>query len=399
MYVIYAIGITKREERNLSVFLDLLYIIHMFNCISISYKKAPLDVRERVTIQAQEIESFYRNVKGHAVLVSTCNRLEIYFDIDIPEMEIYLAVQKNTHREELLPYIRLYTGQRAIRHLIRVACGIDSMVLGEDEILRQIKEAYYRAHELHKTNKVFNTIFQMVIRASKDIKTNTGLSTTPVSIGTLAANEVFHFPKEKKVVLLMGITGDIGTIIAKNIIIKPGITLMGTIRRHSSPLFQTYPQIQMKDFKDRYQLVNEADVIISATTSPHYTITCKEYETKVTVDKPRLFIDVSVPGNIDKNIKAYPNCRLIDMDGFQELSKRNNELKKQYAQSAEEAVLEWTEVIEKELRMYDLIQILPRLQEDMDEKGLFHVLFSMRKLTNYEQMNQIIAWLEAYIKE
>ena len=99
-----------------------------------------------------------------------------------------------------------------MRHLFQVTCGMDSMVIGEDEILGQVKDAYNNALDQGTTKYLLNTLFQAAITCAKRIKTDTKLSKTPVSIGTLVANEIFHFPKEQKTVLIIGLTGKMGTI-------------------------------------------------------------------------------------------------------------------------------------------------------------------------------------------
>lgn len=370
----------------------------MLRCLSISFKKAPLSIREQVALSKEEILLFFQEVKGACVILSTCNRLEIYFEGSFFELENTLANIKQISREEFVNYERTYSDQSALRHLARVACGMDSMVLGEDEILRQIKEAYYLAFDHHKTNYEMNVIFQKILQSSKDIKTNTGLSSTPVSIGTLVANASVHFKEGKKNVLLMGITGKIGTIVAKNLLSKKYVSLMATMRHHSFHGLQGYSDIQMIPFQERYQRMKEADVIISATTSPHYTITKHEYILNINDDKKRLFIDLAVPSDIDPELKSLESVQLMNIDDFKEWASHNNEIKKQYAQDADVMILEWVEEIQKELRMHDLVPLLPVLEEDVQKGGIQHLLYSLREYTNYHQMNEIIGWLEDYVK-
>lgn len=370
----------------------------MLRCLSISFKKAPLSIREKVALSQEEILRFFQEVKDSCVILSTCNRLEIYFEGSFFDIENTLGKIKKISREEFVNYERTYSDKSALRHLARVACGMDSMVLGEDEILRQIKEAYYLSFDANKTNYEMNVIFQKILQSSKDIKTNTGLSSTPVSIGTLVANATVHFKEGKKKVLLMGITGKIGTIIAKNLLSKKDVSLMATMRHHSFNGLQGDNDIQMVPFQERYQRIQEADVIISATASPHYTITKNEYIKYIDEDKKRLFIDLAVPSDIDPELESLELVELMNIDDFKELASHNNEIKKQYAQDADVMILEWVEEIQKELRMHDLVQLLPVLNEDVQKGGFQHLLFSLREYTNYDQMNEIICWLEDYVK-
>ena len=360
------------------------------NCISISYKIAPIEIRNLLAFDFNEKAQFFDQIEGQCVILSTCNRLEIYFDIDINAMEEQLCRFKALDRDALMPYIATYTSAGAIRHLARVACGMDSMVLGEDEIYRQVKEAYEDARQLKKTSYTFNTIFQMVMKTVKQIKTQTGLSSTSVSIGTLAAHAVFDFGAHS--VLIIGISGKIGSITAKNILAKPNIALIGTTRQHNVSLFATYPQVTMKPYKERYDLIPQADVIISATSSPHYTITKAELEKHIDT-KPRLFIDLAVPNDMDPHLQELPHCTYLNIDHFQQLAKTNNQKKLGYAQRAQVTIDQGVSDILKELRMHDLIAYLPQIKE----KTMESFVYSLRKTDYYEQMDAIASWLEKWV--
>lgn len=141
------------------------------NCISISYKIAPIEIRNLLAFDATEKKHFFDQIEGQCVLLSTCNGLEIYFDIDIDAMEDQLCRFKNLDCDVMMPYFATYTSVGAIRHLARVACGMDSMVLGEDEIFSQVKEAYEYSRQFKKTTYSFHTIFQRVMKTVKQIKT------------------------------------------------------------------------------------------------------------------------------------------------------------------------------------------------------------------------------------
>ena len=165
---------------------------------------------------------------------------------------------------------------------IRCAAGLIPWFYGEDEILGQVKDAYQMTLEEKAANYEMNVIFQKAITCAKKTKTNTNLSRTPVSIATLVANEVFHFEKQdsqEKKILIMGVTGKIGSTIAKNILSKPGIEVLGTVRSHRSDLtFQwKSSHIHLVTTRIWYQYMEEADIVISATSSPHYTVVEKSW--------------------------------------------------------------------------------------------------------------------------
>ena len=379
------------------------------NVISVSFKSAPLAVRALFAFSKEEQSDFFKKLFNsipaiaQCVIISTCNRCEFYFDSDrenIKKAEHFICNYKGMDIEKAIKYFNVFTGENAIGHLLKVACGIDSMVLGEDEILRQVKESYYFAMENNAVSTEFNTIFKMAITAAKEIKTVTGLSSTPVSIGTLTANEVFRFKKEEKHILIIGITGKIGSITAKNIADKDNTEIIGTSGRHSANTVLPFSEnIVITDFSNRYKFMDWADVVISATSSPHYTVTKDELKENIKTKKPRLFIDLAVPNDIDSAIKEMENCRLFDIDYFNTLSKTNNRIKKTKALSAAEYVKSWTDEIIKELCFRDIINGLPDLEKIVEKRSLKHLIYSLRKLSDRNQTESVSEWLNDYIKE
>lgn len=380
------------------------------NCISISYKKTPQEVREQFSFSPDQQRSFFHAVRTgvegvtQCVILSTCNRCEIYFDgtgASLRPMEDLLCQVKGFPLRKMLPMIYVYTEDGAVLHLIRVASGIDSMVLGEDEILRQLKEAYQTALDAKMTAFEFNTVFQMAISAAKDIKTNTGLSTTPVSFGTLAANEVFHWPGRQKRVLIIGVTGKIGSITAKNLGSKPEIELWGTTRslHGKNPSLSDLPMMHLVSFAERYRYMDDADIVISATTSPHYTVTQEELEPALVTAKPRLFIDLAVPADMDRCIAEIKGVRLLDIDWFRAEAEKNTAIKQKEAQAAGKSAEAFTDEIQKELQLHHLISKLPELEQDVSEQGIDNLIYSLRSLASRSQVEAVVKWLDDYMRE
>lgn len=388
------------------------------NVLGISYKKAPLEIRKIFAFSKEEIREFKEalfKANGHitqCVIVSTCNRCEIYFDGRAGDeilLQKFLCEYKNIDFGEVVRYFNIYIGNKAIEHLIKVACGVDSMVLGEDEILRQLKEAYQDALDSKTVGYEFNTIFQMAIASAKDIKTATGLSETPVSIGTLVANSVFALPGDHKKVMIIGITGKIGSIAALNISYKDDIEVIGTYRNRDQSFHHTGTEknlsilnaasnVTMVEYSKRYEYLKDVDAIISATSSPHYTITKEDFDAYVSDDKKRLFIDLAVPQDIDYRIGEEANNTLYDIDYFDVIAKDNNKLKQDKALEAREAAKEYALEIEKELKMHDIIEQLPKIKEAVDKTSIDKLIFSIRKLADKEQTDSIARWLEDYIE-
>lgn len=313
-------------------------------CISVSYKKTPLSIRQKFSFSIKEQNQFLADLIAKkqivgGVVVSTCNRSEIYFTGEkraVAYVEHALAEFKQLEEKDIKKYGLAYGGKSAVRHLFKVTCGLDSMVLGEDEILRQVKEAYLYAAKNSYTDSELNITFQGALNCAKLEKSTTKLSTTPISIGTLTANETERYlrtelAKENRdsLVLVVGATGKMGSIVAKDLMAK-GIAVIGTSRSHHScveEVFEKMNGIQIVDFHDRYEYMNQVDAVISATASPHYIITAEDYEEKINEKKPRLLIDLAVPYDIDPAIEKINQVQLRDIDYFTALSKENNHIK------------------------------------------------------------------------
>jgi glutamyl-tRNA reductase len=355
----------------------------MIYCISVSFKKTPLPIRQKFSFSKEEQPLFLqelineRKITG-GVIVSTCNRSEIYVTGTkeaIEAVEDALSVKKEIERETIRIYCLYYKGKKAVRHLFRVVCGLDSMVLGEDEILRQVKEAYQSGIEADCVNGTLHIIFQGAFHCAKLSKSETRLSNIPVSIGTLTANKVDEYLKHEfsvrqqlflqqqekglpetnpvsaeGTVLVIGATGKIGSIVAKDLMAK-GIRVLGTQRKHhlGEEIFPRYrEQITFIGFDERYQYLPQVDAVVSATASPHYTLTKKEY-LRCAGKRKQLLIDLAVPYDIDKEIAALSDVELLDIDYFQTLSAENGNIRLDEAQKVESILQECVEEVMKNL--------------------------------------------------
>ena len=372
-------------------------------CISVSHKKASVSVREKFAFSREEKKELLKRLMASpeiegAVVLCTCNRSEFYVSGSKKAISILqntVADLKQIRLEELLQYLNIYSGDQAVAHVYKVCCGFDSMVLGEDENLGQVKDAYQMTLEEKAANYEMNVIFQKAITCAKKTKTNTNLSRTPVSIATLVANEVFHFEKQdsqEKKILIMGVTGKIGSTIAKNILSKPGIEVFGTVRSHRSDLtFQwKSSHIHLVDYKDRYQYMEEADIVISATSSPHYTVVGEKLEQVLKTDKKRLFIDVAVPIDMDPGIGEISGVTLYDIDFFDKLSKTNNQMKLKELDAAREIMNEELDECKRELLFHPCFQKMDQWKETFETHSLDTILYRIRDHVSSEELKVIL---------
>lgn len=381
------------------------------HCISISHKTTPVNIRELFSFSVDDQLEFQNQILMDdeilgCVIVSTCNRSEIYLSGNkntINKVQNQLAKFKNIKQNEISKYFNVYSNEGAVKHLFRVACGLDSMVLGEDEILRQVKDAYQLSLKNKFVNTELNMIFQGAFNSAKAIKTDTKLSNIPVSIGTLTANKITEYLKKNQSsnVLIVGITGKIGSIVAKNLSCKD-INIIGTSRNHnkSNELFSNIGTIKMVEYKDRYKYLEEADVIVSATTSPHYTFTCKEV-LNVLNDclHQKLFIDLAVPCDIDKDILTIDGMDMIDIDYFEKASKENNMIKLNELDKAELIMNKCIDETLKNICFQEFYTSIDKITKKIDEKGFPYVLYQLKDSMNSEQLRILLDSLNNIISE
>lgn len=371
-------------------------------CISISYKTAEAMQRQKFSFSDKEAASLLEKIAGlkqveQCVLLSTCNRTEIYVQGEnncFGQLEELLSEAADTKMDEVRSLVRCYQGKKAVRHLFKVTCGMDSMVIGEDEILGQVRNAYVRSAQSQKTGYELNTVFQAALACAKRIKTETKLSKSSVSIATLAANEVFRIPVSPKTVLLIGSSGQVGGTILKNILSHGDIRVIATTRSHLGLYQDASGLVENVDYKDRYDYVDEADVIISATSSPHYTITAGKAGEAMRTPKKRLYLDVSVPADIDGKIALMENCRLISIDDFRKLAEKNNEQKKQAVLDAREILEEEIGTLYKALSFHAVSGKLEGWKKKYEDYSFEKLLFKLRDELDSDSFEAVLAALD-----
>lgn len=369
-------------------------------CISVSFKKTPANVRQRFAFSKEEAKVFLdKLIKEQwitgGVIVSTCNRSECYFTGSrayLSKIENWFAGYKKIDREWMKQYCLYYSGKRAIQHLYKVTAGLDSMVLGEDEILRQVKEAYLFAKEQGFANSELNIIFQGAFNCAKQTKSETAISNTPVSIGTLTANMVETYLKEKKLpkkVLVIGATGKIGSIVAKDLISK-GISVTGTTRSHigeGGVMLQGAEGIAWIPFDKRYEAIFGVAVVVSATGSPHYTITKDAFEKNCGKAQEYLMVDLAVPYDIDQDLAQLDGVMLYDIDYFENISSENYNIKLNEIDKVKRILADCVEEVQKKLLIREF-QV--KREKAFQEKWFRKMISYLREALDSEQLEMVL---------
>lgn len=323
--------------------------------ISISHQSAPLKIRELFAFPEQVQTDLMRQMleRGFAqecVIISTCNRTEVYTYSEhaaspFTDMQnVLLEFAQAAEVDHMGDYVRFYSGTKAVRHLFHVAAGLDSMVMGEDQILGQVKRAHEQAKQAGTCEVYLNTLFRYAVTAAKKVKTRTDLSRTTVSTATMAvkAAEKTLGSLHGKKVMLIGASGKIGSVVLKNLQCVEGAEVYITSRNMRQACEDRHHKVtyQVMEYESRYDLMDEMDVIISATSSPHYTVTYDKLAKCLKTSKQRVLVDLAVPIDIETRTEWLPGVRRYDIDDFQELAKANNEKKQHEALAADQILQE-----------------------------------------------------------
>jgi glutamyl-tRNA reductase len=299
----------------------------------ISHKTAPVELREQLAVKRSEIVdlAFVLKSFGHLdeiVLVSTCNRVEIYGTTRQTDSDIRSLLQLLcTGPRDLEPHTYLYEDEDAVRHLLRVAAGLDSMVLGETEITGQIKNAYEIARNAGLTGRVLNRLFQKAFQTTKEIRTRTGIGRGTVSIKSAAVElieKAFSHDLANKSVMVIG-AGEMAERCVE-LLVKKGVRSIFVSSRSLDRAIDLANRCGGDAVCFGYCLfeMRDVDVVIAATTSAETLLGRDDVENlmKSRRNRPLLLIDLSVPRNIEPAAGQLENVVLYNVDDLEALARQ-----------------------------------------------------------------------------
>jgi glutamyl-tRNA reductase len=323
-----------------------------------SHRSAPVEVRERVAFPPCAGRSFLRRLKdegvaSEAVLLSTCNRTEVYAVVESEEERTrildLLAEDREADRDSLEVDTYWLTDAEAVRHLYRVASSLDSMVVGEAQILGQVREAYRAATEEQCTGPVLNRLFHTSLRVGKRVRSETGIGDSSISVPNVAARlaeEVFGGLEGRRA-LVIG-AGEMSALVVKTLRVR-GVGEVRIANRTPGRAQRLAELVggQAVGFEDLPRELERSDVVVSSTGSGEWIIGGEEVE-RALRDRaePLFFIDIAVPRDVDPVVQTLGRAYLYDIDDLQAVVERNAEGRRDAAEHGEAmiqpAVLEFT---------------------------------------------------------
>jgi glutamyl-tRNA reductase len=319
----------------------------------VSYKTAPVEVREKLAVNPSERVCCGCRLKlGSAleevVVLSTCNRIEIYGTSPWVNGNVHRAFEALSHGHvDFTPHLYVKEGAEVAQHLFSVAGGLDSMVIGETEITGQVKSAYEVAREARLTGRVTNRLFQTALQVAKEIRTQTNIGRGAVSVGSVAvelAEKVFDKDLASKTVMIIG-AGKMGEACVRHLAKKGARSVLVSNRsfERARGLAAEFGGRAIR-FDDCLSAMIEADIVVSSTGCPQTILHRKDVAKVMPArwNRPLVLVDIAVPRDIDPDVQAVENVYLYNIDHLEAIVRENLKSREQDLDRCNEIINERT---------------------------------------------------------
>ncbi len=318
--------------------------------VGINYNTAPVSVRERLSFSADNLYQSLQNLRqvsqiSEAAILSTCNRTELYCTSNTDNEEFlidWVARIKQIDVNSFKPYLYTHADRQLIRHMFRVACGLDSMILGEPQILGQMKSAYQSACEAGTLGKQLGKLFQQTFTAAKKVRTDTAIGSSPVSVAFAAvqlAQQIFDNLKDQTAVLIGA--GETIELTARHLKQQGIGRIIIANRTHAKAeiLAEQFNALAITLSELPLHLA-EADILISSTASqlPILGKGSVESALKKRRYKPMFMVDLAVPRDIEAEVEQLRDVYLYTVDDLQNTIDQNMDSRRRAAEQAEEII-------------------------------------------------------------
>ncbi len=367
--------------------------------VGLNHRTAPVELRERLAVPESRLPEAVARLKGwpgvaEALILSTCNRVELYAVVKDTALgfeslrEYFVKIAPTVSGEELVPYLYYFDGHDAIRHLFRVTSSLDSMVVGEPQILGQVKVAFDVALTQKTTGVVLNKVLKKAISVGKRVRSETGIAANAVSVSYAAvelAKKIFQ-NLAGKTVLLIG-AGEMAKLAARHLMQAGMQNVMITTRNFELAVdvakhFNGLP-VPFNDFPEE---MSNADIVICSTGAASYLVTAEDVQKALWTrrNRPMFLIDISVPRNIEPAVGAVDNAYLYNIDDLQGHVEKNLEQRRQEAMKAEDLVKDEVGLVTrwiKSLEVLPTILALRRKADDIQKGELVRILSRLGPLT------------------
>ncbi|CAM3457143.1 glutamyl-tRNA reductase [Aeromicrobium ponti] len=314
--------------------------------VGLNYKTAPVEIRERLTFNSSQLGDAMKTLNDKKsilenIILSTCNRTEIYAVVDQLHtgryyIKEFLAEHFNMDQSEFSPFLFIYEEDGAIEHLFKVACGLNSMILGETQILGQVRSSFLEAQSEKTTGTVFNHLFKQAVTLAKRAHSETDIGANAVSVSYAAvelAKKIFG-TLENKHVLILG-AGKMGELAIQNLHANGAskVTVINRTYEKAQDLASRYAG-EAKTLDELQNALMDADILISSTGAKEFVITKDMMANveKMRKGKPLFMVDIAVPRDLDPKLAELDSIFLYDIDDLEGIVEANLQERKKAAE-------------------------------------------------------------------
>lgn len=368
----------------------------------INHNTAPVEIREQVAIAPEDVGDILRDITSsgaasEATILSTCNRTELYCGVDRADGETPASWFSENYRVpsvDIESYLYSHRNEAAVKHAFRVAAGLDSMVLGEPQILGQMKDAFARAHKAGATGKILNRLFQQTFSVAKKVRTDTAIGESAVSVAYAAVslgNQIFDQLQEQTV-LLIG-AGDMIELCARHLkehSVRQMIVANRTLERARALAAPLGAQaITLREMPAR---LSEADIVISCTASqlPILGKGAVERALKARKHRPMFMVDIAVPRDIEEEVGALGDVYLYTIDDLKEVVHENLQSRLEAAKEGEQIIDTHVTKFMHWVRSLDTVPSIRALRETADAVRDAELERARRRLALGEDPEQVM---------
>ena len=360
-----------------------------FYAVGLSYKKADAAIRGKFSLDAKAKSTLLMQAEAEGIealiVTSTCNRTEIYGFANHPYELIKLLCENSQGSvTEFQEVAYIYKNQEAINHMFRVGTGLDSQILGDFEIISQIKSAFVESKSNGLVNAFLERLVNSVIQASKKIKTDTDISTGATSVSFASVQYIIKNVEDiaNKNILLFG-TGKIGRNTCENLVKHTKheqITLINRTKDKAERLAQKL-NLVVKDYADLQLELQKADVVVIATGAQNPTID----KTILNLKKPLLILDLSIPKNVNENVQEIEGVTLIHLDHLSQITDETLENRKLHIPAAEAIIDEIKEEFMAWAKNRKFAPTIQALKEKLNSIKEGELNVQRKKLANFDE--------------
>ncbi|MDV7500746.1 glutamyl-tRNA reductase [Acinetobacter baumannii] len=379
-----------------------------FFALGVNHQTASVELREQIAFNAERLSNLLAEQRHHEslkdlVVVSTCNRTEVYAMAEDAESLLkWLADANNIDVKQLIHHVYRYENAQAITHLMRVASGLDSLMLGEPQILGQVKSALALSKEAQTVSPELNSVFEYAFYAAKRVRSETAVGSHAVSMGYAVAQLALQvFSKPEKLTVMVVAAGEMNSLVAKHLA-EMGVAKMiicNRSRERADQLAQEIAhqvEVEIIDFSDLAENLYRADVVSSCTGSLHQVIAYADVKTALKKRRYQqmLMVDLAVPRDIDPKVESLDGVYLYGVDDLQSVIDENLAQRRQAAVEAEVMVNQLaTQLItyQKVKEAGSTIHAYRQHSEEISQRELTHALEALHHGGNPEQVLQQFA--------